>query len=131
MSQENVDLVRRLYDAFNRKDVPAVMELLHPEIEFHEPEGLSWGGVYRGHEELQRLFGLMLENFGPEMELVEPEFYDAGEDKVVVRARATARGVDFPYLELVTIRDGKIAAFDVYADTVVINDQLEKVKAGA
>jgi len=50
MSQENVDLVRRIYEASNRRDDGAALEAISPEIEIHlagvfpdmEP-------VYRGH----------------------------------------------------------------------------------
>ena len=33
MSQENVEIVRRVSDAYNRRDVGAMLDELHPEIE--------------------------------------------------------------------------------------------------
>jgi ketosteroid isomerase-like protein len=39
MSQENVEVVRRGYEAFNRGDFDAAMEVVHPEIEFVLPGG--------------------------------------------------------------------------------------------
>ena len=33
MSQENVELVKRAADAYNRRDVEALLEELHPDVE--------------------------------------------------------------------------------------------------
>lgn len=54
MSKENVELVRGLSDAFQRRDHEAVFELYHPEIEWDAtrlgevtPDAAD---VYRGHD---------------------------------------------------------------------------------
>jgi ketosteroid isomerase-like protein len=51
MSQENVELVLKALDAFNRGDIDALVALTDPDIEFSdflmEMEG---GGSFRGHE---------------------------------------------------------------------------------
>jgi ketosteroid isomerase-like protein len=50
MSQENIELHQRAYDAFNRRDLNAFLALCHPDVEF-----ISWlmqvegGQPYRGH----------------------------------------------------------------------------------
>ena len=52
MSQENVEIVRRVSDAYNRRDVEAMLDELHPEVEWHPwvqlpvrrgTHRLSWG----------------------------------------------------------------------------------------
>ena len=50
MSQEDVDIVRSIYDAFGRGEVRAMMGLLHPEVEVYQSERLPWGGRYAGAE---------------------------------------------------------------------------------
>ena len=53
MSQENVEIVRRVADAYNRRDVGAMLAELHPEIEWHPWLQVQLGGgatVYRGHQ---------------------------------------------------------------------------------
>ncbi len=53
MSQENVETVRRVSDAYNRRDVGAMLDELHPEVEWHPWLQLQFGGgatVYRGHQ---------------------------------------------------------------------------------
>jgi hypothetical protein len=53
MSHENVDLVRRLYDAHGGPELRAVGEVvLDPEIEWHPSEGF---GVLRGSESVLKL----------------------------------------------------------------------------
>ena len=53
MSQENVEIVRRVSDAYNRRDVEAMLDELHPEIEWYPWLQVQLGGgatVYRGHQ---------------------------------------------------------------------------------
>ncbi len=53
MSRENVEVVRRVSDAYNRRDVEAMLDELHPEIEWYPWLQVQLGGgatVYRGHE---------------------------------------------------------------------------------
>ena len=39
MSQENVEIVRRFVDAYNRRDREAVAAVIHPEVEWHTMAG--------------------------------------------------------------------------------------------
>ena len=39
----NVEAIREAYAAFGRGDVPAVLAVLDPNIEWMEPEGYPWG----------------------------------------------------------------------------------------
>ena len=53
MSEENVEAFKRGVDAFNRRDIDAVLEDLDPEVEWHPLFQVLLGGkatVYRGHE---------------------------------------------------------------------------------
>jgi ketosteroid isomerase-like protein len=50
MSQENVELARKGYEAFNRRDADALADLCDPEVEFLSLIAESEGQVYRGHE---------------------------------------------------------------------------------
>ncbi len=57
MSQENVEIVRRVSDAYNRRDLGAMLEEDHPEIEWHPWLQLQFGGgatVYRGHQGVRK-----------------------------------------------------------------------------
>jgi ketosteroid isomerase-like protein len=57
MSQENVEVVRRVSDAYNRRDVGAMLDELHPKIEWHPWVQIQFGGgatVYRGHQGVRK-----------------------------------------------------------------------------
>ena len=76
-----VDLVRRSYDAFERGDMDAVMADMHPEIEWHQAQGLPHGGLYRGLAEVRRnIFDPLDEQWWDEFTADPEEFLDAGAD---------------------------------------------------
>ena len=53
MSQENVELVYRAYDAFNRRDWDHFLALAHEEVNV-ESRLVALEGEYRGHDGLRR-----------------------------------------------------------------------------
>jgi ketosteroid isomerase-like protein len=58
MSRENVEIVRAIYDAYDRGDYEAAFEYFHVDIEWFEPpENPGGGGVYRGHEGVRESLG--------------------------------------------------------------------------
>jgi ketosteroid isomerase-like protein len=48
--RSNAAVVLDLLDAVETRDVARLAALYHPEIEFHWPPGLPYGGVHRGAE---------------------------------------------------------------------------------
>jgi ketosteroid isomerase-like protein len=55
MSRENVELLYRVIDAFNRRDLDTYLGLMDPEVEFVPYErALEGGGAYRGHSGVRR-----------------------------------------------------------------------------
>ena len=53
MSQENVEAFKRGLDAYNRRDLDALMETLDPDVEWHPALAVLLGGertVFRGHQ---------------------------------------------------------------------------------
>jgi ketosteroid isomerase-like protein len=66
MSQENVETLRRGVAAFNNRDVEALVDLVHPEVEWHPLLPVLLGGeatVYRGHEGVREIFRELDEAF--------------------------------------------------------------------
>jgi ketosteroid isomerase-like protein len=53
MSRENLELTYRAYDAFNRRDLDAFLELMHEEVEV-ESRLVAMEGGYHGHEGTRR-----------------------------------------------------------------------------
>ena len=54
MSQQNVEVVREMYEAFNRGDFKRATELLHPEAELHQDEVMPDPESYFGRDEFQQ-----------------------------------------------------------------------------
>jgi hypothetical protein len=56
MSQENVETVRRMYDAYARGDLEVSLSCLDPAIEFSQPAGEPGGGTYHGRQGVIQAF---------------------------------------------------------------------------
>lgn len=119
MSQQDVQTVREAYEAFNRQDIPAVLDRLDPQIEWIEQGGgRAPAGTYRGPESAANdVFANIPQNFD-EFEAEPEPFIDAGEYVVVVgRFRGKARSeaaLDAPYVHVCRMRNGKAARFHNY-----------------
>jgi ketosteroid isomerase-like protein len=110
MSRENVEVVRRIYEALNRGDMDAMLANLHPDVELVRTgvfPGLD--PVYRGHDGARRFW----QDFrGPweSLSIAVHELRDCGE-RVLALFTFEARGRDGLELrrqaaQVVTIRDG-------------------------
>ena len=119
MSQENVEIVRQVFDAVARRDTETILSLYDPDVEW-DGSRHRWAEVmggtqaaWQGHEGLRkwsREYYAMWENLEDEVE----ELLDAG-DRVVsivtTRARGRASGVEVEWKQnagVWTLRDGKV-----------------------
>ncbi|MEU4999633.1 nuclear transport factor 2 family protein [Streptomyces sp. NPDC021622] len=95
------------------------------DVVLHQADALPYGGTWRGHEGMVRFFLAMAEAW-ESFEIGEQEFFAAGDtvfvrSEVHARARATGRELDFPVLQSITVRDGRIAeVWPFYWDTAAI-----------
>lgn len=118
MSAENVEILRRAYEAFGRGDLELMLEACDSQIECRLPEGGVNAGTLRGRDSLRTLLEGYLDSF--EDYRAEPErFLEAG-DRVVAFLRVTGRGrgsgLDFDVrpAHLWTIRDGKAVRLEIF-----------------
>ena len=127
MSEQSVEVVKRAYAAFAEGDVPAVLGVFADDIEWHEAEGMPYGGVYRGGEAVaQNVFGPIsqdVEGFA----VIPEEFMASGDTVAVVvsytgTGKATGKPLDLPVVHVWDIRDGKAVRFRQFADTVKFAD---------
>jgi len=118
-----VEIAARSYEAFARDDMDAVLADLHPEIEWHQAQGLPHGGLYRGIDEVRRNVFDPLDRDWWETFTVTPEqFLDAGDEVVVIGryrgvAKETGRPLDVPFVHVWTFRDGLAVRFRQFLDT--------------
>ena len=115
MSQENVEIVRRVYEAAAQRDSETVLSLYDPEVELDNRrlEIVGTAGVYHGHEGLRKFFGIWHEAW-ESIDYDVDELTDVGDDEVVAvvtrrgRGRSSGAEVDFHVALLWTVRDGKV-----------------------
>ncbi len=120
MSRENVEVVRKAWEAFVRRDNEAALALYDPEIEIDlRDEARAGTSVYYGLEGVQAWFRDLLSVFEDMTSEVE-EWIDGG-DQVVAMVRSYGRGrqsgvpVDMLEAHLWTVRDGKLRRLRTFA----------------
>lgn len=117
MSEENVEIVRRAFEATNRGQGPAVLlEFYDADVEL-DARGtalgqLVGGGVYRGHQGVRHFFRRYYEAW-EQVDYEIEELIDAGEHVVAVvnnRCRGRGSGITLEWQapSIWTIRGGKI-----------------------
>lgn len=120
MGQAEVDLLLQGYEALNRGDLSVVLELLDPEIEWHEPEPSPEAGTHRGRESFARFLAGWIDSF--EGFRVDPEQVTEREDRLIVivnqsgRGRASGIAVKARLAHVWTIREGKAIGWRSYGD---------------
>jgi ketosteroid isomerase-like protein len=117
MSQE--EIVRRMFDAANERDLQTLEALLSEDVEFQSVLFASEGGTFRGRRGIREYFAAFDEAFAEYRSEVE-EVVDAGEDRVVALVKFTARGkesgvtLDQPFGLVITFRGEQISRMDSY-----------------
>jgi ketosteroid isomerase-like protein len=122
MSQENVERLRALYEAFNRNDFDDIMEYLDPDVELHPgimaPDSKT---RYLGREAL-REFWITIATGPWEAVIAEPEeMIETGDGRILSVDRWRFRGRDGIEIErelpnLFSFRHGLISRIDGFTD---------------
>jgi ketosteroid isomerase-like protein len=124
MNSEHASIVRQVYEAFARGDVPAVMATLDPAIHWQEAEGFAYadGNPYIGpNAVLAGVFGRIAAEWDDFR--VKPEQIHATHDGAIALGRysgtykATGRRIDAQFAHVWRISGGKLAGFQQYTDT--------------
>jgi len=114
MSQENVEWVRETVEAFNRGDLVAALDQLHPDVEWETLDAFPDAGTYHGPEGVRRFFQNWRDSFqGFRLHL--EECLPIGDHHVVATLRvsgegaASGVGVESPaFFQLLELRDGQL-----------------------
>jgi ketosteroid isomerase-like protein len=119
MSQENVEIVRASFEAWNAGDMHAFRELYDPDIILRAIEGWPEPGPYVGREEVMREFEQMRETW--DADALEPisDFIHAA-DRIVVRIiwRGAGHGPEakLEFTAAYMVRKGKIVYQEFFWD---------------
>jgi ketosteroid isomerase-like protein len=121
MSQENVEIVKQVMDAFNRADADFLVELATADFEwFPGLPGTVEGSGYLGREGIEAYL-VEIRDTWEEIRIFGDEFRDLG-SRVLVLGRAEGRGrgsgvpVETPHGFVVELRGGKISRVRTYLD---------------
>ena len=126
MSQENVELVRRLLDMFANRDHEAVFAFYDPDIEWDGRAGPNAVGmddvsaIYYGHEGVRTFWRRWLQAW-KDVQFEVEDVLDAGDEVVALICNQRQWGrksgivtVMPPYGLVFTIRDGKVVRWRSY-----------------
>ena len=95
MSQENVEAVHQVFDAFNRRDLDAALALMDDDVEGF-PRIAAIEGAYHGHEGMRRWWRNLLDAF-PDFTVEVGEVRERGDLTVAaVCLRGQGAGSDTP-----------------------------------
>ena len=125
MSQENVEIARRAFEAFNRtfaEGTDDVYALLDPDVEFIPIMAILEGITYKGHEGVRQ----WIEDVKRDWVDFEPrpeDFRDLGDDRVLVLGSWRARGrggdqlLDIPQAAWLTqYRKGRLVRLQTFTE---------------
>ena len=121
MSQENVEIAKRFVDAFNRRDLNALMDTATPDIAFSPALARTIDdNRFQGREGMRAYFA-DVDSAWEEFRMIVDEYRDLG-DRVLTLGRLEGRGrgsgaaVDTPQGGVADIRDGKVSCVRSYLD---------------
>ncbi len=147
----NVEVVRRLFDAVERRDLPGLLACYDEEVEIHEAPSLPYGGVYRGIDGAVRHVAAFQETWASYQTPAEYGMHadvmdvmdggdggDGGDGAVVAvfRHRAvdpgTGQRLDEAETALYRVRDGKIVRSQMlHYDTAALLGFLARARSGS
>jgi ketosteroid isomerase-like protein len=120
VSQENVELMRRGIERFNRgdEDDALLADFYDPDAVYHSREDEPDTGVYRGREAIRGLMRMWRDMFS-DFSFDVDEYIDAGDVLVMsgwVRVRAHGSDADIrePYNWVVKMRSGRVVEVHEY-----------------
>jgi ketosteroid isomerase-like protein len=120
MSERNVELTRRVYEAFNARDIEALIAYCDPSIEYHSTFAVV-GGVYHGHDGMRGWQRDYEDAWGDQIGVEAEAYFDLGEYTLafqVLHGRGSHSGAEvaLPGALVARWRDGLLVYAKGYAD---------------
>ena len=119
MSQENLEIVRALFEAYNAADMDAVREFYDPDVIVRTVEDWPEPGPYVGREAVMRFHEQLRDTWDADTGVPISDFIDAG-DRVAVRYiwRGAGHGpeVNMELTLVFTMRKGRIFYLEFFWD---------------
>ncbi len=126
MNEQNIELVKFLYEAFGKGDIATILASVTDDVEWRAdgPAIIPNAGTTRGREGVVGFFRLIGETQeGPRLVIGE---YCSDGDKVVAlghytsTVRATGKPIDTAAAHVFTIESGRVKRFHAFVDTAQV-----------
>ncbi len=121
-----IETVKSFYDALGRGDIASVLAALHPDLTWTEAEGFPYySGTWRTPQEVVDKLLVPLARDWDGFAATPHDYIESG-DRVVTFgtysgvAKATGKTMRAPFAHLWCVRDRKLARFDMYTDTLLV-----------
>jgi len=126
----NLEIVKGIYEAFVRGDIPAVLAVFAPDIEYTEAKGFPTGGTYHGPEAIVESVFKRLGKEWRGFKAIPEEFLSTGDAVVVLGTysgtyKATGKSFQAPFAHVWWLRGGKATHFRQYTDTLLVNEAVK------
>ena len=135
--QQNLEIIRRGYDAFGHGDIDTLLSLFDEQIEWVTPgpAELPIAGRRTGRQQVAEFFGVL--DSVLEIQRFEPTSFTAQGDQVIVtgsdtaRVKATGKVLDGAWAHVFTLKDGKVTRMQEYTDTAELVSELRAAQAAS
>ena len=114
--EQNIELVKKGYEAFTAGDIDTVMSLFNDNIEWVQPGDSAISGTYHGKAEL----GQFIRRLAEKSTTATPHRFLADGDTVVMLGETTADNETSEAAQVFTLRNGKTVRSQVYGDTALL-----------
>ena len=131
MMSTTPEIVRAFYAAVSRADMPTVVGLLHPDLQWTEAEGFPYySGTWRRPQDVVDKLLVPLTRDWDNFSIVVDDFIVAGDRVVSLGAyagvnKATGKAMRAPFAHVWQVADGKLARFNTYTDTLLVHRAME------
>lgn len=119
-SNENIEVIKRVYSGINRNDIESVLSLFDENILRIEPENFPGAGTYRGHADM-RSHLIKGRSTWAEGGCYPVEFFTAGNKTAVivhikVRLKDKSNFSDVKIADGFSIKEGRVTEFHSFAN---------------
>ena len=131
MSQENITVIRGMYESFSKGDVTSVLGQMHQHIEWREAENFIYAdrSPYRGPQAVLEGVFMRLASEWADFRVMPEEWLDAGNHIVVLgtysgRHKESSREVRAQFAHIWGVTHGRVVRFQQYTDTKQFADAI-------
>jgi len=117
---ENIAIIQQVYEAFERQDLEALLNLIDPDCIVRQDASLPWGGEFVGLEGVTNFAFLLIGTISSTLAI--GELFEA-DGKVIQYGRtagtviANGNSFDIPEVHIWTLKNGKVIKAHFAIDT--------------